>query len=128
MNHLNLIPPGAPNTTDMNEESPDTIIGISLVCGKADSIDMEDLVRFDHADRTFCVYRLEDGYYATDGMCTHETVHLEDGLVMDGEIECPMHQGIFNIKSGEAISPPACEDLKTYPVKVENDLVYINIS
>ena len=47
---------------------------------------------------------------------------------MDDEIECPMHQGVFNIKSGEAISPPACEDLKTYPVKVENDLVYINIS
>ena len=96
--------------------------------GKADSIKLEDLIRFDHADRTFCVYRLEDGYYATDGMCTHEAVHLEDGLVMDDEIECPMYQGIFNIKSGEAISPPACEDLKTYPVKVENDLVYINIS
>ena len=96
--------------------------------GKADSIEMEDLIRFDHAERTFCVYRLKDGYYATDGMCTHEAVHLEDGLVMDDEIECPMHQGIFNIKSGEATSPPACEDLKTYPVKVENDLVYINIS
>ena len=41
-------------------------------------------------------------FYATDGMCTHEDVHLEDGLVMDDEIECPMHQGIFNIKTGEA--------------------------
>ena len=95
---------------------------------KADSIEMEDLIRFDYGDKTFCVYRIEGGYFATDGMCTHEDVHLEDGLVMDDEIECPMHQGVFNIKSGEAISPPACEDLKTYPVKVENDLVYINIS
>ena len=94
----------------------------------ANSIEMEDLIRFDYGDKTFCIYRLEDGYYATDGMCTHEAVHLEDGLVMDDEIECPMHQGIFNIKTGEAISPPACEDIKTYPVKVENDLVYINIS
>ena len=42
---------------------------------------------------------------------------------MDDEIECPMHQGIFNIKSGEALSPPACEDLKTYPVKVDNDKI-----
>ena len=96
--------------------------------GKTDSIDMEDLIRFDHAGKTFCVYRIEDGFYATDGICTHEAVHLEDGLVMDDEIECPMHQGIFNIKTGEAICPPACDDLKTYPVKVENDLVYINIS
>jgi 3-phenylpropionate/trans-cinnamate dioxygenase ferredoxin subunit len=96
--------------------------------GKTDSIEIEDLIRFDHADKTFCIYRIEDGYFATDGICSHEAVHLEDGLVIDGEIECPMHQGIFDIKSGKAISPPACEDLKTYPIKVENDLIYINIS
>ena len=95
---------------------------------KADSIEMEDLIRFDHGDKTFCVYRIEDGYFATDGICTHEAVHLEDGLVMDDEIECPMHQGIFNIKTGEAVSPPACDNLKTYPVKIENDMIYIDIS
>ena len=95
---------------------------------KADSIEMEDLMRFDHANKTYCIYRIEDGYFATDGICTHEAVHLEDGLVMDDEIECPMHQGIFNIKTGEAISPPACDNLKTYSVKIENELIYINIS
>jgi nitrite reductase/ring-hydroxylating ferredoxin subunit len=46
---------------------------------------------------------------------------------MDGEIECPMHQGIFNIKSGKAISPPACNDLQTYPVKVEDGKIYIQL-
>ena len=50
--------------------------------GKSDSIDMEDLIRFDHSGKTFCVYRIEDGFYATDGICTHEAVHLEDGLVL----------------------------------------------
>ena len=96
--------------------------------GTTENVDVEDIIRFDHNDKTYCIYRLDDGYFATDGMCTHEEVHLEDGLVMDGEIECPMHQGIFEIKSGKAISPPACDDLKTYPVKVENDQVYISIS
>ena len=90
-------------------------------------IEVEDIIRFDHDNKTYCVYKLEDGYYATDGFCTHEAVHLEDGLVIDDEIECPMHQGIFNIKSGEALSPPACEDLKTYPVKVDNDKIFIKI-
>jgi len=90
-------------------------------------IEVEDIVRFDHDNKTYCVYKLEDGYYATDGLCTHETVHLEDGLVIDDEIECPMHQGIFNIKTGKAISPPACVDLKTYPVKVDNGKIFINI-
>ncbi len=97
------------------------------VC-KTNEIEEEDLLRFDHADKTYCVYRLEDGFFATDGICTHEDVHLEEGLVMDNEIECPMHQGIFDIKTGKAVSPPACDDLKTYQVKVENDEVYININ
>ena len=96
--------------------------------GPTDSIEEEDLIRFDHGDRTSCIYRLSDGYYATDGICTHETVHLEDGLVMDDEIECPMHQGVFNIKSGEAITPPACDDLKTYPVKVDNNKIFVKIN
>lgn len=95
--------------------------------GPTNSIDEEDVIRFDHQEKTFCVYRLKDGFYATDGICTHEAVHLEDGLVMDDEIECPMHQGIFNIKSGEAISPPACKDLKTYPVKIDNDKIFIKL-
>jgi len=98
-----------------------------ILVGSADNIEVEDIIRFDHNDKTFCVYKLEDGFYATDGICTHEAVHLEDGLVMDNEIECPMHQGVFDIKTGEAISPPACDDLKTYPVKVEDNNIYIQI-
>jgi len=98
-----------------------------LVCN-SDEIDLEDLKRFDHGGSTFCIYRLEDGFFATDGLCTHESVHLEEGLVMDNEIECPMHQGIFDIKTGKAKSPPVCVDLKTYPVKVEDNKVYIQIN
>ena len=51
-------------------------------------VEVEDIIRFDHENKTYCIYRLEDGYYATDGVCTHENVHLEEGLVMDDEIEC----------------------------------------
>ena len=99
-----------------------------LFVKETDNIEVEDIIRFDHNNKTFCIYRLEDGYYATDGICSHESVHLEEGLVMDNEIECPMHQGIFDIKTGKALSPPACEDLKTYPVKIENSKIFINIS
>ena len=98
-----------------------------FVC-RSDEIDMEDTKRFDHDGKTFCIYRLEDGFFATDGLCTHESVHLEDGLVMDNEIECPMHQGVFNIKTGKAVCPPVCEDLKTYSVKVEKDKIYTNLT
>ena len=90
-------------------------------------IEMDDVKRFDDNDKTYCIYRINDGFFATDGLCTHEEVHLEDGLVMHGEIECPMHQGIFDIKSGKAISEPACVDLKTYETKIENKKIYIKL-
>lgn len=95
-----------------------------FVCD-AEEIDEEDVRRFDLGGRTFAVYRLEDGYYATDGLCTHEEVHLADGLVIDGMIECAMHQGRFEIVSGAAKTAPVCIDLATYPVKVEDGRVYI---
>ena len=48
----------------------------------ADDIDEEDVIRFDHGGRTFAIYRSpDDRYFATDGLCTHEQVHLADGLV-----------------------------------------------
>ena len=94
----------------------------------ADEIDAEDVVRFDHAGRTLAIYRSrEDQYYATDGLCTHEQVHLADGLVMDEIIECPKHNGRFNYKTGEARGAPVCVNLKTYPVKVDGGTVYIDL-
>ena len=68
----------------------------TFVCNTSD-VDFEDQYRFDHNDRTYCIYHLEDGFYATDGLCTHEDIHLVDGLIDGEEIECPMHLGVFNI-------------------------------
>jgi 3-phenylpropionate/trans-cinnamate dioxygenase ferredoxin subunit len=94
----------------------------------ADDVDEEDVIRFDHAGRTFAVYRSpDDEYFATDGLCTHEHVHLADGLVMDDIIECPKHNGRFNYKTGAAKGAPVCINLKTYPVKVEAGKVLIQL-
>ena len=93
-----------------------------------DDIDEDDVMRFDHAGRTFAIYRHEDGkFFATDGLCTHEKVHLADGLVMGDIIECPKHNGRFNLRTGEAKGAPVCVDLKTWPVKVENGRILIQI-
>ena len=98
------------------------------VC-QADDIEAEDVIRFDHGDRTFAIYRSDDDqYYASDGRCTHEKVHLAGGFVMDNIVECPKHNGRFDISTGEAKGAPACIDLRTYPVKVENGQVVIDIS
>ncbi|WP_199616191.1 MocE family 2Fe-2S type ferredoxin [Paenibacillus alkalitolerans] len=94
----------------------------------AGEIDEEDVIRFDYGGRTFAIYRTEKNeYYATDGFCTHEKVHLADGLVMGNLIECPKHNGRFDITTGEAKRAPVCVSLKTYPVKIEAGKVYINV-
>ncbi|MFC5650604.1 MocE family 2Fe-2S type ferredoxin [Paenibacillus solisilvae] len=97
------------------------------VCG-TDDIEEEDVCRFDYEDRTFAVYRTDnDEYYATDGYCTHERFHLADGLVMGRTIECPKHNGRFDILTGAARRAPVCVDLVTYPVKVEKGKIYLCI-
>ena len=94
----------------------------------AEDIEAEDVIRFDHGGRTFAVYRSPgDDYYATDGLCTHERAHLADGFVMDNIIECPLHNGRFDYRTGEAKGAPVCVDLRTYPVKVEGGNVLIDI-
>jgi 3-phenylpropionate/trans-cinnamate dioxygenase ferredoxin component len=97
-----------------------------FVCNE-DDIDEEDLMRFDHDGRTFAVYFTEGKHYATDGMCTHEDQHLAEGFVMGDIIECPLHQGQFHIPTGKALAEPVCVDLKTYPVKVDDGKLYINL-
>jgi 3-phenylpropionate/trans-cinnamate dioxygenase ferredoxin subunit len=93
-----------------------------------DEIEEEDVVRFDHGARTFAVYRdLHGGVWCTDGLCTHEQVHLADGLVMDDTIECPKHNGRFNYRTGAALRNPACEALATYPARVADGRVQVQL-
>jgi 3-phenylpropionate/trans-cinnamate dioxygenase ferredoxin subunit len=91
-----------------------------------DDIDPEDLIRFDHAGSSYAVYRAPDGrFYATAGRCTHEDVHLCDGLVMGHIIECPRHNGQFDYRTGAAKRAPACVDLRTYPAELRDGQVMI---
>ena len=96
------------------------------VCA-VDDIEEEDLIRWDHGGRTFAVYRTEQGFFATEGLCTHEATHLSDGIVIGTVIECPLHQATFDIATGRALTAPAREDLRTCPVKVEGGAVYVRI-
>ncbi|CAE6701141.1 MULTISPECIES: non-heme iron oxygenase ferredoxin subunit [Paraburkholderia] len=90
-------------------------------------IEDEDVMRFDHAGHTYAIYRVNDNVYASDGLCTHEHVHLSDGLVMDHVIECPKHNGRFDIRDGRPLCAPVCEKLKTYPAKIEAGRILIEV-
>jgi 3-phenylpropionate/trans-cinnamate dioxygenase ferredoxin component len=96
---------------------------------KADDIDSEDIIPFEHDGHQYAIYRSsDDEFFATDGHCTHERELLCDGLVMGRTIECPKHNGRFDYASGKALGAPVIEDLKTYPIKLDHaDTVHIGI-
>ncbi|MER8396831.1 MocE family 2Fe-2S type ferredoxin [Mesorhizobium sp. M1348] len=94
----------------------------------ADEIEAEEAKRFENGGRTFAIFRNDaDEYYCTDGLCTHEKIHLADGLVMGNTVECPKHASVFDFTTGEVETPPACENLKIYKTKVENGRVMIEV-
>lgn len=93
-----------------------------------DDIEEEDVIRFDYDGRIFIIVRdHENNYYCTDGLCTHEEIHLADGLVVEATIECPKHSSIFNCATGEVETPPACENLRTYPTKIQDNRVFVKV-
>jgi 3-phenylpropionate/trans-cinnamate dioxygenase ferredoxin component len=93
-----------------------------------DDVEAEDVIRFDHGGKTFAIYHSPDGeWFCTDGLCSHEQVHLADGLVMDYVIECPKHNGQFDYRTGEAKRAPVCINLATYPAKAEGGRVLVQI-
>ena len=93
--------------------------------GPADDIEEEDVMQFDYGEKTYAIYHTMDGFFATDGLCTHEEQHLADGLVIGNIIERPLHQGRFDVRIGEAKSAPVCVDLKTYALQIQDGIIFI---
>ncbi len=59
--------------------------------------------------------------YAFGNGCTHRGGPLGEGLLEGDEVECPLHQGRFNVKTGEAVQEPPTEPIPTYQVRLDGD-------
>ncbi|SFB89914.1 3-phenylpropionate/trans-cinnamate dioxygenase ferredoxin subunit [Polaromonas sp. OV174] len=66
--------------------------------------------------REIAIYRVGEEFFATDNLCTHGNARLCDGYQENHEIECPLHQGRFDVRSGKALCAPLTVNLKTYSV------------
>jgi nitrite reductase/ring-hydroxylating ferredoxin subunit len=78
-------------------------------------------------EEEIALYLVDDAAYATANICTHAFARLSDGY-LDGDcIECPVHQALFNVKTGEALTAPAFTAVKTYPCRIEGDNVLVEI-
>ena len=79
------------------------------------------------AGHEIALYEMDGQLYATADICTHAYAKMSDGWMERGEIECPLHAGRFDIKTGKATAPPCIDDIKTYPVRVEGDEIQVNL-
>jgi 3-phenylpropionate/trans-cinnamate dioxygenase ferredoxin subunit len=73
------------------------------------------------------LFKVAGDFYAIDDTCTHDKYSLADGYIEDEIVECPLHTAKFSIRTGDVLSPPATKNLQTYPVKVELDVVYVDL-
>ena len=78
-------------------------------------------------DEQIALYRLDGEVYATHNVCTHQFALLSDGYMEDGCIECPLHQGKFDIKTGAAMCAPVTQAIRVYPVKVEDGRILVDL-
>jgi nitrite reductase/ring-hydroxylating ferredoxin subunit len=77
---------------------------------------------------SLAVYHLDDGsVWVTDNICTHAFALLTDGWLEDGVIECPLHAGQFDVRTGKGMGPPIDDDLRTFKVRVDGGAIMIEL-
>lgn len=79
-------------------------------------------------DKQVAVYLIGGEFLATDNICTHAFACMSDGYLEDGIIECPLHAGRFEVKTGKALGAPVTENLAVYPVKLEGDDILVKLA
>jgi nitrite reductase/ring-hydroxylating ferredoxin subunit len=87
-----------------------------------------EMIALEVGGRNVALYHLEDdAWHATDNICTHAYALLTDGWLEDNEVECPLHAGRFDVRTGAATCSPASEKLAVFPVKIEGDDVLLRL-
>ena len=87
----------------------------------------DDVIGLTVAGRDIAFYSVGDDVFATDNTCTHGQARLCDGFLDGHEIECPLHQGKFDVRDGRPTCDPVTEALRSYPVKIEGSRVFVQI-
>jgi 3-phenylpropionate/trans-cinnamate dioxygenase ferredoxin subunit len=89
----------------------------SLVSGKPVAIEVDGVA--------VCLTRVGDEVFAVEDTCTHSEASLSEGEVSGTKIECWLHGAEFDLRTGEALTPPATSPLKTFKVEVNGNQVVV---
>lgn len=96
------------------------------LCAEED-IAVGEMRRFEVAARSLALYHLEEGFYATAAICTHEYAQLTLGELEGRRVTCPLHGARFDVVTGRVLSPPAFKPLKTFPTRVRAGRVEVEL-
>ncbi len=108
----------------MNHPNPEAWVDASAV----DDVPDDDVAGVEVEGRDIALYKVDGEVYATDNTCTHGQARLCDGFLEGHEIECPLHQGKFDVRNGQATCAPVTEALRCYPVRVEGGRVLLKLA
>jgi nitrite reductase/ring-hydroxylating ferredoxin subunit len=84
-------------------------------------------IKVETGDLALAVYNVDGEFFVTDDACTHGPGSLAEGYIDGDVVECNFHNGQFNIKTGEVVSPPCMIPVKTYPAIIEDGKVFIDV-
>ena len=96
--------------------------------GEEDDIDVGSVENFEHEEIDYAIFRLESGFFATQGHCNCEDqTFLSESSIEGEELECPSCGNIYSIVSGDSISDTELAPLKIYDISEEDGEIYLNI-
>lgn len=90
-----------------------------------DDVPQDDVIAVSAAGREVALYGVDGEVFATDNICTHGQARLCEGFLDGHEIECPLHQGKFDVRTGAPTCAPVTEAIRSYPVKIEGGRVWL---
>ena len=85
----------------------------------------DDVIGMIVAGRDIALYNAGGEIFATDNICTHGHARLCEGFLEGHEIECPLHQGRFDVRTGQPTCAPVTEAIRSYPVRIEDGRVFL---
>jgi nitrite reductase/ring-hydroxylating ferredoxin subunit len=96
------------------------------LCNTSD-VDAGSVLRVEKDDLILAVFNVDGEFFVTDDACTHGPGSLSEGYVEGDVVECNFHNGQFNIRTGEVVSPPCMVPVKIYRTVVEDGKVFVEV-
>ncbi len=99
-----------------------------IAVARTGDIPKGEIIQVEVEGEPVALYHLHDGTFcATADTCTHGAAYLSEGwLTEDGQVECPLHNGCFDVRTGEPTELPCEVPIRTYPLRIEGEEIILS--